>query len=202
MLIEMQAWFFVLMAVGNEPSNQMHDTIGRTAMARMLDLRDILELIDNGLDNRPFAQQELVGEMDEPIVHVDPFGITNFQRRRVDEADARAGSIAGLQIGKQRKHHLRDERNKARITHQMRKFLCQMHLDMFRVVRFECSIVGLVKMDQNRHHLAWVQLAYTVSLFARFQLHGFPLGCKAEHAHHRYRKTIRVNSLRDPCDGG
>ena len=56
----MQAWFFVLMAVGNEPSNQMNDKIDRTAMARMLDLRDILELIDNGLDNRPFAQQELV----------------------------------------------------------------------------------------------------------------------------------------------
>jgi hypothetical protein len=60
MLIEMQARFFVLMAVGNKPSNQMNDKIDRTAMARMLDLRDILELIDNGLDNRPFAQQELV----------------------------------------------------------------------------------------------------------------------------------------------
>ena len=39
-------------------------------MARMLDLRDILELIDNGLDNRPFAQQELVREMHELIFHV------------------------------------------------------------------------------------------------------------------------------------
>ncbi len=182
-------------------------------MARMLDLRDILELIDNGLDNRPFAQQELVGKMHKLIFHVfaqsgdqmeplfkeqcgqgsgnvatipeelatqffdhrgnrlaiidiargqttrqqfalvidrqveleteepahaalatlgirrkdavlvDPFGITDFQRRRVDEADACAGSIARLHIGKQRKHHRRDERNKARITHQVRKFL-------------------------------------------------------------------------------
>jgi hypothetical protein len=36
MLIEMQARFFVLMAVGNEPSNQMNDKIGRAAMTRML----------------------------------------------------------------------------------------------------------------------------------------------------------------------
>jgi hypothetical protein len=56
----MQARFFILMAVGNETGNQMNHKIGRTAMARMLDLRNILKLIDNGLDNRSLAQQELV----------------------------------------------------------------------------------------------------------------------------------------------
>jgi hypothetical protein len=28
-----------------------------------------------------------------------------------------------------------------------------MHLDMFGIVRLECSIVRLVKMNENRHHL-------------------------------------------------
>src|SRR5690242_13974962 len=69
-LIEMQARFFVLMAVGDESSNHVNDKIDRTAMARMLDLRNILELINNRLDNRPFAQQELVREMHQPVFHV------------------------------------------------------------------------------------------------------------------------------------
>ena len=42
----MQAWFFVLMTVGNEPGNQMDHKIGGTPMTGMLDLRNILELVD------------------------------------------------------------------------------------------------------------------------------------------------------------
>jgi hypothetical protein len=34
-------------------------------------------------------------------------------------------------------------------------------------------------MDENRHHLAWVQLARTLSPLASFQLCGFPLRRKA-----------------------
>ena len=56
MLVEMQTRFFVLMTVGDETSKQMHHKIDGTAMARMLDLRNILKLINNGLDNRPFAR--------------------------------------------------------------------------------------------------------------------------------------------------
>src|SRR5512135_2137944 len=66
----MQARFFVLMTVGNKPGNQMHDKIGRAPMTRMLDLRNILELVDNRFDNRSFAQQELVRQMHELVFHV------------------------------------------------------------------------------------------------------------------------------------
>src|SRR5215471_1378636 len=41
----MQARFFVLMTVGNELCSQMNHKIGRTAMTRMLNLRNILELV-------------------------------------------------------------------------------------------------------------------------------------------------------------
>ena len=37
----------------------MNNKIGGTAMTRMLDLGNILELIDNGLNDGPFAKQEL-----------------------------------------------------------------------------------------------------------------------------------------------
>ena len=66
----MQTRFFVLMAVGNEPSDQMHHKIDGTAMARVLNLRNILELIDNGLDNRSFAQQQFIRKVHEMVLHV------------------------------------------------------------------------------------------------------------------------------------
>ena len=53
----MQARLFVLMTVSNESCNQMDDKIRGTAMPRMLDLRDVLELVNDGLNNRPFAEQ-------------------------------------------------------------------------------------------------------------------------------------------------
>ena len=39
-------------------------------MAGVLDLRDVLELVIDGLDNGPFAQQELVAQAQQAIFHV------------------------------------------------------------------------------------------------------------------------------------
>ena len=66
----MQTRFFVLMAVGKQPSNQMHDKIGRAAVTRMLNLRNILELVNDRFNDRSFAQQELVRQVHEMILHV------------------------------------------------------------------------------------------------------------------------------------
>jgi hypothetical protein len=52
---------------------------------------------------------------------------------------------------------------------------------MFYVIRFERSIVRLVKMDQNRHHLAWAQVTCSLSLLATLHLDRFPLWLKAQH---------------------
>ena len=108
-----------------------------------------------------------------------PFGITDFQRSRINEADTGAGSKSALQIGQHRDQHAWNERHKAWITDQLRKFLRQMHLDMFRIVRFEGAIVRLVKMNQNGDHLTWVQLAHALSLLASLHQVGFPVWLKA-----------------------
>jgi hypothetical protein len=39
-------------------------------MARMLILRDILELIDNGLENGMFTQEQLIQQGHEFVLHV------------------------------------------------------------------------------------------------------------------------------------
>ncbi len=66
----MQAWLFVLMAVSDEPSDQMDDKIGGVAMTRMLDPRNVFELVNDGLYNRSFAQQQFVRQVHQPILHL------------------------------------------------------------------------------------------------------------------------------------
>ena len=39
-------------------------------MAGMLDLRDVFELIGDGLDDGAFAQKELVGPVEQTVVHL------------------------------------------------------------------------------------------------------------------------------------
>jgi hypothetical protein len=58
------------MAVGNEAGDQVDQKVDGAAMARMLDLRDVFELISDGLDGGAFAEQELVGPVEQPIVHL------------------------------------------------------------------------------------------------------------------------------------
>jgi len=70
MCVEMPTRLFVLMAVGNESGDQMHDNIDRTAMARVLNLRDILELVDDRLDDGSFAHQQFIRKVHEMVLHV------------------------------------------------------------------------------------------------------------------------------------
>ena len=86
-------------------------------------------------------------------VLTDSFGVTHYQRSRVDEADTRASSIPALHIGKPRNHHLRYQCYKARVTHQARKFAGEMHLNVLGVIGFERPLVRLVKMNEHGHHL-------------------------------------------------
>ena len=55
MFIEMQAWLSVLMRVGKQTTRQMNDKIRRAAMTRVLNLRDVLELVNNRFDDRSLA---------------------------------------------------------------------------------------------------------------------------------------------------
>jgi len=58
------------MAVGNEAREQVDQEIVRTAMARVLDLADVLELIEDRLDERPLAEEEAIGEGQQEVAHV------------------------------------------------------------------------------------------------------------------------------------
>ena len=58
------------MTIGDEARDQVDQEVDGATMAGMLDLRDVFELIGDGLDDGSFAQQELVGPVQQPVVHL------------------------------------------------------------------------------------------------------------------------------------
>ena len=52
----MQRRLFELKAVSNESCDQLDDKVERAAMARMLDLRDVLELVVDSLHDGALTQ--------------------------------------------------------------------------------------------------------------------------------------------------
>ncbi|MBD1825895.1 hypothetical protein H6F51_25820 [Cyanobacteria bacterium FACHB-DQ100] len=51
-----------LMAVGNQATDQVDQAVNRETMARMLNLRDVLELVDDRLDDGAFSEKQAVFE--------------------------------------------------------------------------------------------------------------------------------------------
>ena len=58
------------MIVGKESSDQMDHKMGGAAMPRMLDLGNVLELVNDALNDRSFAHQQFVREMQKMVLHV------------------------------------------------------------------------------------------------------------------------------------
>ena len=58
------------MTVGDQTGQQMRQEVVRAAMAGMLDLTHILELIVDALDDGPLAEQQFVGEREQAPTHV------------------------------------------------------------------------------------------------------------------------------------
>ena len=56
------------MGISNQAAHQIDQNIGNTAMSRMLDLGNIFELIDHGLNNRPFTDQNPVHQIHRQAV--------------------------------------------------------------------------------------------------------------------------------------
>jgi len=66
----MQRGLLGQVTVGDQPRQQMHHEMVGTAMARMLALTDVLELVIDALNDRPLAQQELVDQREDAPTHV------------------------------------------------------------------------------------------------------------------------------------
>src|SRR6266567_5053717 len=74
----------------------MDDKIGRTVVTRMLDLRDVFELVNDGLNNGPFAQQQLVRQMHELVFHVFAQPGDELEPLLKKQLRERSGNVAAI----------------------------------------------------------------------------------------------------------
>ena len=54
--MKVEGRFLGLVTVGDEAAEEIDEEVDGAAMARVLNLGDVFELIEDGFDNRPFAQ--------------------------------------------------------------------------------------------------------------------------------------------------
>jgi len=57
-------------AVSNQAAQNIDAEVDRTAMTRMLNLGDVLQLVDDRFDNGTLASQQLIGEPHQSGFHV------------------------------------------------------------------------------------------------------------------------------------
>jgi len=73
--------------VSNQASHDIGDEAGEAPMTRVFNLRDVFQLIGDGFENATLAQQQLVFEPDQAVLHVGlEFG---------DEGDAALVELLG-----------------------------------------------------------------------------------------------------------
>lgn len=62
--------FLGLATIGDEASEEVNQEIKRAAVTSMLNVTNILELVVDALNDRPFVQQQLVWQGHGSIAHV------------------------------------------------------------------------------------------------------------------------------------
>ena len=58
------------MAIGDQACDQVDQEVDGAAMAGMLDLRDVFELISDSLDDSSFSEKEFVRPIEQAVVHL------------------------------------------------------------------------------------------------------------------------------------
>jgi hypothetical protein len=66
----MERWLLGQVTIRSQSGQEMDEEVERAAVARVLNLTDILELIVDRLDQCPLTEQELVGKGEQPVLHV------------------------------------------------------------------------------------------------------------------------------------
>ena len=65
----MERRFLGLVTIGDEAAEEIDEEVDGAAMAGVLNLRNVLELVEDGFDNGAFAQQEFIRPQEEARFH-------------------------------------------------------------------------------------------------------------------------------------
>ena len=69
---DVERWFLRLVCVLDQARQQIDEKVPRATVAGVLDLRDVLQLIVDGLNQRPLTEQYLIQQRHQSIGHVAP----------------------------------------------------------------------------------------------------------------------------------
>ena len=82
------------MAVGDQAANQVDQEVSHTAMPGMFNLGNVLQLVVDGLNNRPFPQQQFVLQGQRTLLHVLAPGRDQLQALGQQLVKERLGDVA------------------------------------------------------------------------------------------------------------
>ena len=68
----MESRLFRLVTIGDEAADNVDKAIGRAAVTRMFNLRDVLELVNHRLHDRTLAGEQLVSQSHQVVLHIAP----------------------------------------------------------------------------------------------------------------------------------
>ena len=114
--IQMQGRLFGLMAVGKKAITQMDHKIGGAAVAGVLNLGNVLELVDDGLNDGSFAHQELVAQVHQAVGHVLTQPRDEVESLLKKQLGKRNGDVASV-ANEFAAQSLDQERNRTAIIH-------------------------------------------------------------------------------------
>lgn len=69
-MVKSDGWLLRLMAVGNQTAQNVDSSVDGRTMPRMLNLRDILQLVKDRLNNGSLTQQQAVIQQHQLLFHV------------------------------------------------------------------------------------------------------------------------------------
>jgi hypothetical protein len=90
-------------------------------------------------------------------VLVDPRRLADSEGGRVDEANAGAWPTMHMQVDGRGYQVARQEVDKAYVAHELRGRTAQLDLDMLAIEAFEGPTSRLMKKEENRQDLGWVE---------------------------------------------
>ena len=109
--IKVERGLLGLMTVCDQAADEIDREIDRTAVTRMLNLGDVFELVNNGLDDGTLAGQELVRQTHEFVLHVaSGLGIELNARSSEQLQSEGLGDIASVseELAKESLHQVQD----------------------------------------------------------------------------------------------
>src|SRR5512144_2206467 len=104
-------------------------------------------------------QWTLPGDLFEDFMAVDAAVMAHHQGGGVDKRHSGRLPCPGLKVDAQGNQDGGDHGHQPVITEPVRKGISQVLTDLEQVVGFEVAVVGLMKMDQDRHEFAQRQAA-------------------------------------------